>query len=401
MRIGIILSNTPAYSETFFRSKIKGLQENGVEVRLFCQSKEEDFRLCPVSESPKVSWNSLLQTWYFIREFALLLPHLATVIRYIKLERKEETEWLEIVKKTYLNSHLLKTKMDWLHFGFATMALGSETVAKAIGAKMTVSFRGFDIAVYPVKNPGCYKLLWKYVDKVHCISDDLLVLAKEYGLPDTIPVEKINPAIDVTVFQFVSQDFSENSNPVFMTTGRLHWKKGFVVTLEALAILKAQGFDFIYKIVGEGEEYERIAFAAYQLGLKEHVQFLGKLLHGQVKTELEKADIYLQYSIQEGFCNAVLEAQAMGKLCIVSDAEGLSENVLHEETGWVVPKNAPHLLAEQIKKVLLMEEQTKKEISQNAMKRVRREFNVGKQRLEFLEFYGVESLPQSHREHRG
>ncbi|MBK7870836.1 MAG: glycosyltransferase family 4 protein [Saprospiraceae bacterium] len=56
------------------------------------------------------------------------------------------------------------------------------------------------------------------------------------------------------------------------------------------------------------------------------------------QTYYEKADIYLQYSIQEGFCNAVLEAQAMGLLCIVSDAEGLPENILHGQTGWVVPK---------------------------------------------------------------
>jgi len=32
--IGLVLPNTPAYSETFFNSKIKGLQENGCEVIL-------------------------------------------------------------------------------------------------------------------------------------------------------------------------------------------------------------------------------------------------------------------------------------------------------------------------------------------------------------------------------
>ena len=56
--------------------------------------------------------------------------------------------------------------------------------------------------------------------------------------------------------------------------------------------------------------------------------------------------IYLQYSIQEGFCNAVLEAQALGLLTIVSDAEGLPENVIHGETGWVVPKRKPKFFAQ-------------------------------------------------------
>jgi colanic acid/amylovoran biosynthesis glycosyltransferase len=339
-----------------------------------------------VRTGPKVSRNPLLQAWYFIKEFTLLLPYLPILLRYIKLERKEGSGPIQILKKIYLNAHLLKANLDWLHFGFATLALGSETVARAIGAKMAVSIRGFDIAVYPVKHPGCYKILWKYLDKVHTISDDLLVLAKKHGLPDGIPIEKITPAIDVN--QFKSDPKVMNVEElVFMTTGRLHWKKGFVQTIEALAILKAQGLKFIYKIVGEGPEYERIAFAAYQLGLKEEVQFLGKLPHQQVKEELERANIYIQYSIQEGFCNAVLEAQAMGKLCIVSNAEGLSENVLHEQTGWVVPKYAPNALAQTISMVLALSHDEKSTIAQNAQNRVKEEFNIEKQQREFLNFY--------------
>src|SRR5690554_4017054 len=207
-------------------------------------------------------------------------------------------------------------------------------------------------------------------------------------MPENTPFEKITPAINIDLFQSETTELSSKERPVLITTGRLHWIKGYVSTLEALALLKEQGIDFVYKIIGEGKEYERIAFAAYQLGLTERVQFLGKLPHAEVKAELEKADIYLQYSIQEGFCNAVLEAQAMGKLCIVSNAEGLTENVLHGKTGWVVPKYSPYLLAEQIKKVLLMEEGEQARFSRNAMERVREEFNLEKQTKEFVDFYG-------------
>lgn len=387
MKIGLVLSSTPGYSETFFLSKIKGLQKNGFGVCLFCHTKKEGFTLCPVVESAQVPKNPLRLAWYFAKEYILLMPYLATVARFVSLERKEGTKWVALLKKIYLNAHLLKAKVDWLHFGFGTLALGRETVARAIGAKMAVSFRGFDIGVYPVKFPNCYERLWNYVDKVHGNSDDILSLVKKYGLPESVPIQRITPAIDVNKFCSTFQDFAPKSKPIFMTTGRLHWKKGLVPTLEALAILKTQGHDFIYKIVGEGEEYERIAFAAYQLGLMENVQFMGKLNHFEVRRELEKTDIYLQYSIQEGFCNAVLEAQAMGRLCIVSDAEGLPENVLHEYSGWVVPKHSPKLLAAQIMRVVLMDEQTKIGIAQNAEERVRTEFNLEKQQQEFLKFY--------------
>lgn len=387
MRIGIVLSSTPAYSETFFRSKIEGLIKNGFEVILYCQRKDGKFNLCPVVLGPKVSSNPVLLGFYFLKEYFVLLPYFKRVLKYIKLEKSDGTSFPQILKKIYLNAHLLKAKVDWLHFGFATMALSSETVAKSIDAKMAVSFRGFDIAVYPVKHPGCYTILWKYVDKIHTISDDLLNLGKKHGLCKTIPVVKITPAIDINLFQSKPTDFQETKNIVFLTTGRLHWKKGFVQTIEALAILKAQGLNFTYKIVGEGPEYERIAFAAYQLGLRNEVLFLGKLPHHQVKHELESANIYIQYSIQEGFCNAVLEAQAMGKLCIVSNAEGLSENILHEKTGWVVPKYAPEKLGGKIKDVLNLPQEQKLLISQNAQKRVKHEFNIEKQQREFANFY--------------
>ena len=387
MRIGLILSNTPGYSETFFKYKIKGLLAQGMDVRLYCQHKSEDFKICPVIESPKISRNPLLQFWYFLKEIALLLPYTSRVFHYIELERKEGTGLIQIFKRIYLNSHLLKAKADWLHFGFATLALGSETVAQAIGAKMAVSIRGFDIAIYPLKHPGCYQTLWKYVDKVHTISDDLIDLAYKQGLPTNVSVQKITPAIDVNQFKSEPQEFSNNGKIIFVTTGRLHWKKGYVQTIEALAILKNQGFKFIYKIIGEGPEYERIAFAAYQLGLKENVQFLGKLPHADVKKELETATIYIQYSIQEGFCNAVLEAQAMGKLCVVSNAEGLGENVLHEETGWVVAKLSPMLLAQQLIKVIELDKDEKIAISKNASKRVRTYFNIENQQKRFVAFY--------------
>ncbi|WP_347372866.1 glycosyltransferase family 4 protein [Aequorivita sp. Q41] len=387
MKIGIVLSSTPGYSETFFNSKIKGLQAHGMEVVLFCQSKDDNFKGCPVVKSPKITRNPFFQIGYISKEVLFLIPYIASVIRFVKLERKDGVGVIQIFKKIYLNAHLLKAKLDWLHFGFATLALGSETVAQAINAKMAVSIRGFDIAVYPVKYPECYKKLWKYIDKVHTISDDLFVLAKKHGLPKNIPVEKIPPAIDVALFQTTIQNHSSLKKVVFMTTGRLHWKKGYIQTLQALAILKEEGLDFTYKIVGEGKDYERIAFAAYELNLKENVIFLGKLPHIEVKKELESASIYLQYSIQEGFCNAVLEAQAMGKLCIVSNAEGLSENVLDRETGWVVPKYAPEILAKKINEVLSLSPKEKRVISEKAKKRVKNEFNIEKQQEAFMKFY--------------
>ena len=48
MKIGLVLSSTPSYSETFFISKIKGLQKHGFEVVLFVNHTNNGFNLCKV-----------------------------------------------------------------------------------------------------------------------------------------------------------------------------------------------------------------------------------------------------------------------------------------------------------------------------------------------------------------
>ena len=77
----------------------------------------------------------------------------------------------------------------------------------------------------------------------------------------------------------------------------------------------------------------------------------------------------------------------MGLFCIVSDADGLNENVLNKETGWVVPMRKPKELAEEFNNYLLLSELQKKEIINNAISRIKIEFSIENQKTHFLNFY--------------
>ena len=385
-KIGLVLSQPPGYSETFFNSKIKGLQENGYEVILFTGPSQETYKLCTHIKIPSVNRFLLLQIFSMCWVGLKLLPNMNTVWKFAKLERQDGSAIKRIFEKIYLNAPLLKFKGEWLHYGFGTLAIDRELVAQAVGAKMAVSFRGFDIGVYPLKHPDCYHKLWSKVSKIHVISNDIADLIYKHGFKDQAPIVKITPAIDTQYFSASKK--SKFNNPMqLITVARLHWKKGLVVTLEALAILKTEKISFEFRIIGTGLEEESLKFACYQLGIQEEVKFLGKLEHCQVKEELAKSDIYIQYSVQEGFCNAVLEAQAMGLLCVVSDAEGLSENVQDGYSGWVVPKYKPNLLADKLLEVLELPSETKTRISQQAINRVKEHFSLEQQKQAFHEFY--------------
>jgi len=389
-KIGLVLSQPPGYSETFFQSKIKGLIAQGMEVALYCQKGDDDFKLCPVIISPAVSRNPIIQGFYFLKVYLQLLLHLRAVLKYVQLELKSGTTIFQLFKQVYLNSHLLSAKLDWLHFGFATQALGSETVAKAIGAKMAVSFRGFDIAVYPRKHPGCYKKLWKYVDKVHTISTYLLREAYSLGLSKNTPFERITPAVNLDLIHSESRmEVAASEEIQIVTIARLHYIKGIDLLIEAASLLKQKSLKFSWKVIGGGtKEYqERYQYHIYEKGLQKEVLLTGKLSHKETLKLLTSANLYVQPSLNEGFCNAVLEAQAMGTLTIASNTGGLPENIVDGKTGWLFESQSAESLARQIEWVLALNVTEKSQISTDAMKRVREVFNIEKQQREFFGFY--------------
>lgn len=387
MKIGLVLPSVPSYSETFFNNKIKGLEEQGYTVVLLVNSNKHKNQFASKTKGlPDLYGNNFRALInHFICLFQSFFFHFKRTKRLYLLNRKDGMSIAHCLKSIIISSHIISENLDWVHFGFGTLTFNRENVAQAIGAQMAVSFRGYDHYVYPLKHKDCYKILFKKELKFHVLSEGMKTELFQNGISNK-QIVKITPAIDTSLF-FEKETTRSNSVLNIVTIARLHWIKGLDATLEALALLKQKGFLFRYTIVGDGKEKERLQFAVHQLGLVEDVFFAGKLSPEAVKETLKSTDIYVQYSIQEGFCNAVLEAQAMGKLCIVSDAEGLSENVLDKVTGFVVPKRNPISLANKIAEVYKMSIAEKHSMTQNAIARVESEFTLSKQIEKFIAFY--------------
>jgi glycosyltransferase involved in cell wall biosynthesis len=390
MHIGLVLAAVPAYSETFFVNKIRFLQDSGVQVTVLADNrKTTSFDGCPVVYGVGAVHDGGIGWFVFWRSVWALTKVPGKALQLRSRNRQAGFSSKKNLISLISSLHILPHKLDWLHFGFGTLAIGREHVASVMGARMAVSFRGFDHYVFPLKHPGCYKDVFLQTDKIHVLSTGMkqTLLTQGYKKPVTV----ITPAINGKDFSSKqNQRTVRNATPLhFCTVARLHWIKGLEYTLEALALLKKQGVAFRYTVVGEGTERERLIFAAYQLGISDSVTFVGKQSPEQIRSILAGADVYIQYSIQEGFCNAVLEAQAMGLLCVVSDAEGLTENVLHEQTGWVVPKRKPDLLAAKIREVIALNDVEARSIQNMAIARVMDAFTIDKQQSAFVQFYSA------------
>ncbi len=88
-------------------------------------------------------------------------------------------------------------------------------------------------------------------------------------------------------------------------------------------------------LVGDGPERPRVAERAEELGVAEHVLFLGK--HQSVDELLSCADLFLLPSENESFGLAALEAMASGAPVVASRVGGVPEVVASEDVGALLP----------------------------------------------------------------
>lgn len=389
MKVGLALSDLPAYSETFFRNKIKVLQEQGIQVIIFTgytnESSDLHFIHAPKNYKNNLFLQLIITAFIIVR--LLILCH-KKVLKFIKLEKKDNKGISSIIKALYFNEHIFRSHIDWLHYGFSTLTLNNENIAKAIGAKMAVSFRGYDINVYPLKFPSAYNLMWTKLDKVHSISDSLYQKSLSLGLSKNVSYQKITPAIDIQFFKPEQREFTNHGTIEILTVARLTWIKGLDYSLMAIKHLKELVSDQIkYKIVGDGVVMDRLKYAIYQLDISENVELLGRKNSAEILALMKQSEIYLQPSLDEGFCNAVIEAQSCGCLCIASDVGGLKENIINGKTGWLVPSRSPELLAAKIKEVYELPADIKDKVVLSAQKRVKKEFSTEIQKVKFQQFY--------------
>jgi len=88
-------------------------------------------------------------------------------------------------------------------------------------------------------------------------------------------------------------------------------------------------------MVGDGPERRRIENVCHEMGVFEHVRFLGKM--EAIEEVLSVSDLFLMPSEKESFGLAALEAMACEVPVISTDTGGLPELNIHGKTGFMSP----------------------------------------------------------------
>ena len=119
---------------------------------------------------------------------------------------------------------------------------------------------------------------------------------------------------------------AEGQPPQLGTVASLRIRsKGIQTALAALEMLRKQGKDYPYRVLGGGDPAPWVALAERH-GVADLVSFDGVRPAGQgVRDWLDSIDIHLQPSFHEGLPRATVEAMSRGVACIGSTCGGIPE----------------------------------------------------------------------------
>jgi glycosyltransferase involved in cell wall biosynthesis len=226
------------------------------------------------------------------------------------------------------------------------------------------------------------------VDRAHCVSRAVLDSAKQFGLEESKAF--INyPSVDTGFFSPLTSERVKNGDRVhIVSTGRLHWVKGYEYSLLAVRLLIDRGYQVSYTLVGEGstDDKTQLNFAIRDLDLQNVVSLAGPRSRNEVQHLLSQSDIYLLSSLSEGISNSALEAMAMELPVVVTDVGGMAEAIRDGVDGFVVPSRNPKALADRLES-LIKDCDMRLQMGRSGRKSVLERFELQKQTDRFISCY--------------
>lgn len=152
------------------------------------------------------------------------------------------------------------------------------------------------------------------------------------------PNEVIRNAIPIKELKEKAAEFVpdfKTENPVFVTVGRLHSRKGHHKLMVAHAQLLREGLPHKIFVIGDGEEMEHLKKESQRLGVEDSFILLGALLNPY--PYVKNADFFILPSESEGWPLIIADALILQKPIISTDVGGIPEMITHNKNGWLIP----------------------------------------------------------------
>ncbi|PAK52025.1 glycosyltransferase [Paenibacillus sp. 7541] len=332
---------------------IKKLQSQGEKVSIFSGETPNTSTLKEYENIDIITWENIKENNLFNERFLgiILGRHYANNEKKLKLLmtlksklKSAERSFLEYVTPSLKNEfnkyqaicitsegsgfRSLVSSMDkkiikiqWIHTDYANWS-GFNSWTQSITKNDGEIYSQFNKIIF-VSEYSRSGFIRKFPDLKH----------KTEVIPNIMPLESIKKSA------YVMQKYDKLK---IITIGRLESEKGYERLLSVAKQLKDQNFDFRWNIIGEGSQKQYIKHLVQEYCLEDYVKILG---HKQNPFPyLVDSDLFALLSYYEGLPNTIYESLILGVPVIATNVGGISEQIDHTKTGWLVNNSEKDIL---------------------------------------------------------
>ena len=222
------------------------------------------------------------------------------------------------------------------------------------------------------------------IKKVLNEADKIIVLSNSWRdfFEKIVPKEKIIVLYNAVKLPKISLSEKNNHTCNILFLGRLGERKGVYDIIKVAKQLNANKKNVKIILAGDGQ-IEKVRDLVKQEKLEEIIEVKGWINSKEKEILLQKADIYILPSYNEGLPMSILEAMSYSLPVITTEVGGIPEIIKNNENGILIKSGDIKSLEDNIIK-LIEDENLRKNIGKQARKTIETKFNLENQ-IEKLE----------------
>lgn len=389
MRIAYILSTFPAISETFIRTEIDGLLENGHEIYIFA-IRQPDY--LPLNSKRNELYKKRI--YYFNNRLVFVsIPvfiievffHPLRIIKAIHkiFEQYKNLPLFIIIRE--LRDLLVafgfypiiqKLKIQHLHSHFSSASNINLFLNLIFKKKFTFTAHASDDIFRHPELINDKMLNCEFVVTVSNYNKEYLNLITDFNYLDKIFV--IYNGIKVP--EFIRENYETSNKIKVLSVGNFSYFKGFPTLLKSIKILVEKGYEFEVWIIGDGPQRIVIEKIINNYKLNDTVKLLGFVEDSNKSKYYKEADIFVLASeiylngIRDSLPTVIFEAMGYGLPVVSTYISSIPEQIIDGESGLLCPEKDANKIAEQIEK-LILDKELRKKLGQNARCRLEKYYD--------------------------
>ncbi len=252
---------------------------------------------------------------------------------------------------------------------YGTTAADSVSYCKYLNLPLIAHFHGQDAHRYKVVESYKigYKKLFDYASAIIVVSSIMLKSLLEMGAIKS----KLFLNIYGVDFNKLPKKEIYPKESIITCVGRLVDKKAPYLVIMAFDLIALKYPNISLVMIGDGPLLEVCKRIVEAKSLSNRVIFKGAIPHTEVISYLSRSLIYVQHSVvafdgdSEGTPNTILEACAIGLPVVSTNHAGISDVIIHNETGFLVAEGDVITMAKYLE-MLIEDDNLRKRIGFNA-----------------------------------